>query len=581
MTTQDPTPPLDVQLRSRTLMALGPVAMKLFYAAPFRVTKRLAARAERYDIPAWLENAVLYQVYPQSYQDSDGDGVGDLAGLVSRLDYIESLGVDAIWLNPVFDSPFADAGYDIRDFRKVAPRYGSNADLERLFREARERGMRVVLDLVAGHSSDEHAWFESSSRSDAGEHADYYIWTNTKLIPEFGMMVRSKHRRAGYYRKNFFDCQPALNYGYGLRLPFAKWEQPIDAPGPAAVRQELKDIIAYWMERGASGFRVDLAQSLVKRDFGYAKTVEVWRDIRDWFEARWPDGVLISEWGCPEASIHSGFHVDFALPWTMPGAAAMIFNEGGTYPGGSRAYFDARGRGSAHTFLRSFLAQREATRAHGVISIPTANHDFQRPNCGPRRTVDELKALMLYHLTFSDLPTLYYGDEIGMRHLEGLPDREGSVLLGRFNRAGARTPMQWDDSKNRGFSTAATADLYLPVDESETAPSVAQQADDDTSLLALTKALIAIKKRSSAFTRRAELKVLSGDGRGEYPLVYTRTFGDERWLVVINPTGRSCEVPLTEVAGVESAKRELGHGVCIADGAIHAQPVSHALYRLH
>jgi len=132
-------------------------------------------------IPKWLENAVVYQVYPQSFCDSNGDGIGDLPGLISKLDYIRSLGVTALWLNPVFDSPFGDAGYDIHDFYRVAPRYGTNSDLKRLFKEAHRRGLRVLLDLVAGHTSVEHPWFKDSASARPGKYRDRYVWTEDWL----------------------------------------------------------------------------------------------------------------------------------------------------------------------------------------------------------------------------------------------------------------------------------------------------------------------------------------------------------------------------------------------------------------
>lgn len=567
----------NAKARARILMKVGAFVLKVFTMWPFYLYKKIAGVSHRYSLPAWLDNAVFYQIYPQSFNDSNGDGVGDIQGIIDKLDYLKDLSVDALWLNPLFDSPFEDAGYDVRDFVKVAERYGSNEDLARLFEAAKKKNIRVVLDLVAGHCSDEHEWFKASANNETSFENDKFIWTPTKWILETFQMVKSEHKREGFYRKNFYDCQPALNYGYGIRIPFLKWEQPINNPAPMATRQALKDIIEYWMDLGASGFRVDMAQSLVKRDFGFVKTLEIWRDIRDWFEKKWPEGVLLSEWGFPDASIMSGFHIDFALPWAVQGTPGMTFNDTGTYPFGD-CYFDKEGKGSAHTFIRNFLTQRDKTKGFGLFSIPTANHDFQRPACGSRVSQDELKALMLYNLTFSDLPVVYYGDEIGMRYMEGLSNKEGSRVLGRFNRAGTRTPMQWSKEKNAGFSSSDAEQLYLALDPNPNYPNVAEQLEDKNSLLNFSKKIIEIKKSTDAFTRYATLKVLSGQGKNEYPLVYLRETSRDKYLVVINPSEKTTSTDLNHIIG--QAQLKLGQGVSIEGNTLLTKPVSYAIFKL-
>lgn len=562
---------------ARMFMKGGAFVLKVFTMWPFYLYKSIASLKHQYRFPAWLDNAIFYQIYPQSFKDTNGDGVGDIQGIIEKLDYLKDLGVDALWLNPLFDSPFKDAGYDVRDFIKVAERYGTNEDLKLLFDEAKKKNIRVVLDLVAGHSSDEHEWFKASANNETTFENDKFIWTPTKWIIETAQMVKSEYKREGYYRKNFYDCQPALNYGYGMRIPFLKWEQKINDPGPLSTRQALKDIIEFWMGLGASGFRVDMAQSLVKRDFGFVKTLEVWRDIRDWFEKKWPEGVLLSEWGFPDASIMSGFHIDFALPWAVDGAPGMTFNETGTYPFGD-CYFDKQGKGSAHKFIKNFISQREKTKGHGLFSIPTANHDFQRPACGDRNTVDQLKVLMLYNLTFSDLPVIYYGDEIGMKYVEGLPNVEGSRLLGRFNRAGTRTPMQWSKEKNAGFSLADSERLYLPIDTDSNYPNVEQQEQDKESLLNFSKQVIEIKKSTNVFTHHGELVVLHGQNKNEYPLVYLRKTQQDQYLVVVNPSNQKqiCRVNKQ----LNSANLQIGSGVFLQNNIVDCEAVSCGLFKL-
>ncbi|MGH3749291.1 MAG: alpha-amylase family glycosyl hydrolase, partial [Micromonosporaceae bacterium] len=243
--------------------------------------------------PQWLVDAVSYQIYPQSFADSNGDGIGDLAGIRQRLDYLKWLGVTTIWLNPCFASPFTDAGYDVADYLQVAPRYGSNDDLVALIDDAHRLGIRVLLDLVAGHTSDQHAWFRDSAASAGGEHADRYIWTPGREVRPPGFQP-SPGSRDGCYLPNFFVSQPALNFGYATPDPDEGWRQPPDAPGPSANRAALREIMAYWLDRGADGFRVDMAASLIKEDRDGVHTRELWRGIRGWLDKHHPEAALMS-----------------------------------------------------------------------------------------------------------------------------------------------------------------------------------------------------------------------------------------------------------------------------------------------
>jgi len=254
----------------------------------------------------WLTDAVLYEVYPQSFVDSDGDGVGDLQGVIGRLDHIASLGVDAIWFNPCFDSPFVDAGYDVSDYLKIAPRYGTNEDMAELVARAGDRGIRVILDLVAGHTSIEHPWFQRELAADGRDpQGDRYIWRTDPPergwaldIPGTPAWVPSPGPRKGWYLKNFYDEQPALNFGWTCLEEDEPWRDGVDAPGPRRNRLALRDVIEFWSAKGASGFRVDMAFSLVKDygiEDGVAASTEIWREIRQWMDIAYPDAVLIPE----------------------------------------------------------------------------------------------------------------------------------------------------------------------------------------------------------------------------------------------------------------------------------------------
>ena len=172
----------------------------------------------------WLKDTVFYEIYPQSFKDSNGDGIGDINGIIQKLDYIRSLGCNALWINPCYDSPFRDAGYDVRDYKKVAPRYGTNEDLYRLFDEAHRKGIRVLLDLVPGHTSEEHPWFRESQKAEKNEYTDRFIWTDFCFQAADGFpYIGGESERSGCYILNFFKCQPALNYGfYKITEPWQK-----------------------------------------------------------------------------------------------------------------------------------------------------------------------------------------------------------------------------------------------------------------------------------------------------------------------------------------------------------------------
>ena len=528
--------------------------------------------------PAWLADAVLYQIYPQSFADSNGDGIGDLGGVTAHLDHLAWLGINTLWLNPCFTSPFRDAGYDVADYLSIAPRYGGNDDLALLVEEARRHGIRVLLDLVAGHTSDQHPWFTAS----AGDPADgRYIWSPQEQLPTG--FVRSPGTRPGGYLPNFFDSQPALNFGYARPDPAEPWRQPVDADGPRANRQALRDIMDHWLGLGVAGFRVDMAASLVKDDPDKAETAALWTELRAWLDRAHPDAVLMAEWGDPAVSVPAGFHADFFLQFGGPDEGQPLRSLWNNRAGTDRdewdpvaPYFDAAGTGSLSTFAAAYTAATKAIGEPGHIALPTANHDFARLATGPR-TADQLPAAFAFHLTWPTLPAVYYGDEIGMRFVPGLPDTEGSVLGPRYNRAGSRTPMQWDDSPNAGFSTAPADRLYLPLDPDPDRPTVAAQREDPGSLLNTVRALIQLRRATADLGPAAATELLH-DG---YPLVYRR---GERHLVVVNPGGREASLDLADGAHDDEAyaraEQLLGQGVVLDRRILTAAPYGYAVYRL-
>lgn len=265
----------------------------------------------------WLKKAIFYEVYPQSFKDSNGDGIGDIPGLMEKLDYIRELGMNAIWINPCFDSPFYDAGYDVADYYRVAPRYGTNEDLKRLFEKAHSYGMHVLLDLVPGHTAVTHPWFLESMKAEKNEYTDRYVWTDSPYkrmenVRGIVSILRGISPRYGTCGVNCFSTQPALNYGFA-RIDDPAWQQPVDAPGPRASREELMNIMRFWLGLGCDGFRVDMAGSLVKNDDDKTETIRLWQEVRAFLDREFPEAVLVSEWGRPEVSLKAGFHMDFFL----------------------------------------------------------------------------------------------------------------------------------------------------------------------------------------------------------------------------------------------------------------------------
>jgi glycosidase len=525
--------------------------------------------------PNWLSDVVLYQIYPQSFADSNGDGIGDLQGIADHLDYLAWLGVNAVWLNPCFVSPMRDAGYDVADYFNVDPRYGQNADLAKLVDQARTHGIRVMLDLVPGHTSDTHPWFVASA-SDPADHR--YIWAD----PSDGQLpkrfVASPGTRPGGYLPNFFDFQPALNFGYARQAADEPWRQSVDAEGPRANRAALRTIMDHWLGQGVSGFRVDMASSLVKDDPGFTETARLWRELRGWLDQAHPDAALLSEWGDPAVAVPAGFHADFFLHFGGPTsgrpmrslwstATATTLKEWGT----DACYFDAEGRGTPGTFLAAYQHALDVIGEPGHIALPTANHDFARLHTEPR-TAGELPPAFAFLLTFPTLPAIYYGDEIGMRYIADLPDKEGSLMAPGYNRAGSRTPMQWDETANAGFSTASPGSLYLPVDPDPGRPTVARQRAEDDSLLRTVKDLIELRKANPEFGPFGSLEILN-DG---YPFAYIR---GGRFLVVVNPSGSTRVLPHDRpgLAGATALKQA---GVRVEQAAITSDPFSFGVFQL-
>ncbi|MCR5032341.1 MAG: glycosylase [Lachnospiraceae bacterium] len=480
----------------------------------------------------WLKDAQFYEIYPQSFRDSNGDGIGDIPGIIEKLDYIKDLGMNALWINPWYDSPFKDAGYDVRDYKKVAERYGTNEDAKRLFEEAHKRGIHVLLDLVPGHTSEEHAWFQESGKEERNEYSDRYIWTDFWISGIAGHpYIGGECPRNGTYMLNFFKCQPALNYGF--RHPDQPWQKGMEDPACLATREAMKDVIRFWLHMGCDGFRVDMADSLVKDDDPDKNgTCAVWKDIFGDIRKEFPEAAFVSEWSNPELALkEAGFDMDFYLDHVGNGYNTLVrdYEAGGE----DRSYFKSEGKGDITRFLKDYVPKYQATKEKGYIAFISGNHDT--PRVKRNLSEDELKLFYALLYTLPGVPFLYYGDEIGMNYLD-LPTKEGG-----YTRTGSRTPMQWEEGEQKGFSSAAPGDFYLPMDPSEDAPTVEKQKADPASLYATIKALSGLRHDLRELQADGDFAVIQG--KENEPFVYRRG----SYLCAINPSMEEKRVPLKMV----------------------------------
>ena len=526
--------------------------------------------------PSWLDNAVFYEIYPQSFLDTNADGIGDFQGILNKLDYVKELGCTAIWMNPCFESPFGDAGYDVSDYYRAAPRYGTNEDLKKLFEEAHARGLHVLLDLVPGHTSVEHEWFKESMKAQRNAYTDRYVWTdNIWVSPDGHASLRGISDRDGSCMVNFFSHQPALNYGFYKPDPKKKWQQAMDAEGPKATLEAMKDVMRFWLKMGCDGFRVDMAGSLVKNDEDCKGTIMLWQNVRAFLDEEFPNAAMISEWGEPDKSLQGGFHMDFLLQFG-PSHYNDLFRC-------DHPFF--AGDGDASEFVKKYLENYEKSEKKGLICIPSGNHDMDRL----ARTIQGVrqKLSFAFLLSMPGAPFIYYGDEIGMRYVEGLTSVEGG-----YNRTGSRSPMQWDDSLNAGFSSAPSPALYVPLDPDPERPNVAEQMADPDSLWHEIQRLIQIRKAHPALQSKGEIRFLFAE-KDAYPLAYLRSCAGEKILVMLNPSDRevsfACDLLPKEIRGQGDGNGEgfgagepiyqLGGACKLENGAFIIPPRSAAFHK--
>ncbi|MCL2033313.1 MAG: alpha-amylase family glycosyl hydrolase [Oscillospiraceae bacterium] len=442
----------------------------------------------------------------------------------------------------------------------MAPRYGTNEDLASLFQAAHEKGMHVLLDLVPGHTSDKHPWFKESCRHEKNEYTNRYIFTDavTEEAPGFRYLY-GVTPRDGNYMVNFFSSQPALNYGFNT-ITHPKWQLPPEHPDCLATVEALKDVMRFWLDMGADGFRVDMAFSLIKNDEKREATSCIWCAVRQMLDNDYPNAALLSEWCQPEQAIRSaGFHMDFA-PYSPECGLDTLFRNWKN--GEDKSYFSKTGRGDIAQFMKEYERHYKVVHGLGYICPGTCNHDTPRMT----KHFDVLEIKLAYALIFTlpGIPFLYYGDELGMRYIDGLPSKEGG-----YDRTGTRTPMQWDGGSNLGFSNAPPEKLYLPVDSAPDAPTVENQKNLSDGLYRTIVELISLRHQYADLSADGSFEVIYAQPDA-YPFVYRRG----RFLLFVNPSADAASLDWDYPAFSGNAVYQIGNGLVCEGGKVTVSPQS-------
>ena len=314
---------------------------------------------------SWKSDAIFYQIYPTSFMDGNGDGVGDFIGMTEKLDYVKSLGANAVWLNPFYLSPFMDGGYDIQDYYQVDPRFGNMQDFENFVKKAKSLGIKVIIDLVVGHTSNKHEWFKESAKKERNEKSDWFIWTSNWYTGYKNKTLFGLYERDGGFFINYYACQPALNYGWTFEQEDqqGEWQMHYTDKRLEPLRAEIIKIMQFWMAKGIDGFRVDMASHLVKGgDYQTQnpKVVEgirwLWNKLITPIKNQYPEVFFVAEWDCPRNSVGiCDFDCDFILH-DEPCYNDLFRNEKGKnlYPELEKgdSYFAKAGKGSVKEFIK-------------------------------------------------------------------------------------------------------------------------------------------------------------------------------------------------------------------------------------
>ena len=439
-----------------------------------------------------FKDLVFYEIYPTSFYDSNNDGIGDLKGIELKLDYVKELGCNAIWLNPFFKSPFFDGGYDVEDFFDVDPKFGTIEDFKSLIKTAHEKGIKIILDLVAGHASIKNKEFQKSTEPQRNECSDLFIWNDSvwEWNPNFRLMA-GIYQRSGAFLVNFFAHQPAFNYGFNvIDRP---WQMSYEDPRTYQAREYMLNVMRHWLGLGADGFRVDMADSLVKNDNDKSATIKVWQYMFSIIRKEYPNAYFVSEWSNPKQALDAGFDADFVLDHWGNFFHQMIRSNDNTR---GTSLFNG---GNNLEYVLNDMRNRfyEAKSHDAYLAIISGNHDT--PRIADSLDINRLKMFYLFQLAMPGTPFIYYGDELMMKTMP-IDSKDGG-----YQRTGVRIPMIWDNkSSGHGFS-ATKGETYLPFYDVNKI-SVEEAVKDENSLYHFIKILIEIRKKHDGL-RSSELNI--------------------------------------------------------------------------
>lgn len=517
---------------------------------------------------AWWKEAIIHQIYPRSYQDSDGDGVGDLRGIINRLDYIKSLGVTAVWLNPIYASPNDDNGYDISDYRAIMSDFGTMADFDELLAGMHQRDIRMVMDLVVNHSSDEHQWFVESRKSRDNPYRDYYHWwpaEKGKPAPRFSFFDvnsdawRYDETTDAYYLHYFSGKQPDLN-----------WENP-------KVREEVKDIMRFWLDKGVDGVRMDAFQYAAKDTLFPVLPANYTDDIIAAYGMQPGLHEYLREINAEVMQDYDAFTVAEGAGSTMQDAIDLSAPERGeldmVYHFEIADYVKKLDGYDLVGLKALFTKWDQGLAGKGWNSIFLANHDIARMvskygNDTPEYRAASSKCLNTLLLTMRGTPYTYYGDELGMTNIDfrtidqyrDIAARNGYTAaknkgedmekfmtrLNKFSRDNARTPMQWSAAENAGFTTGTP---WLAVNPNHVAINVEAEEKDPGSCLNYFRWLTALRKENPVLVYGDYTPLAEESGQ---LFAYVRELDGTRLLVAMNWSEEPAELALPE--GFDAAK---------------------------
>ena len=530
--------------------------------------------------PKWWKEAVVYQIYPRSFKDSNGDGIGDLPGIISKLDYLQKLGVDVIWLSPHFDSPNADNGYDIRDYRKVMNEFGNMADFDTLLAGIKQRHMRLIIDLVVNHTSDEHKWFVDSRSSKTSPYRDFYIWKPGHTAPDSTRTPPNNY--PSYFSGSAWALDPKTNEYYlhyfAAKQPDLNWANP-------KVREEVFSLMRFWLDKGVSGFRMDVIP-LISKPTGLPDLSSEQLKAPPNAYANGPRLTeYLHEMDAKVLSKYDDMSVGEATGTTLAQTSNlvddrrhelnMIFNFDAIDLGRSDFGVIQLGAFSLPELKAIYDNHARILTKHDWDTVFLSNPDNPRivstfGDDSPAMRIPSAKLLETMILTLRGTPFLFEGDELGMTNypFKSLADYDdiavknawkdlvetGKISTQAFltsqakvSRDNARTPMQWDASPQAGFTTSNHP--WLAVNPNYKQINVVQEESDPASVLNYTRALIALRAHTPAFVY-GDYEDL--DPHHPHVYSYTRTLGDEKYLMIENFSSSAVTYNLPN--GIKAAK---------------------------